>query len=161
MTDRTDPPGRDRESAAGAGSSDDGVIDAVSGGERRPSQPDTDDGSGIQRYFSPRAFLIVFVLLAALGHAGATFVPVVGGLIGIFAGAFAVGLASERRRYGETATAGGVLGGVGVVLENVSLAILTGSFVPLVAIGALLGAVVAAAGAYFGRDLRDGVMREV
>lgn len=112
--------------------------------------------------FSPRAFLAaLFVTVGGL-FAASTFVPLPGaGLLGVFAATFLFGLAVSDRRYAETALAGAVATAGGTFLDVAVVAVLGGVGVPLVAAAGVLGAAVAAVGTYFGRDLRDGLTRDV
>jgi len=84
----------------------------------------------------------------------------VGNLLGIALGAFLYGVAASRRHYTESTLAGVAVGGVLALLGNLVLS-LTGIGVPLVAVGAAGGGVAGLVGHYFGRDLRDGLTREV
>lgn len=136
-----DPVGRDAE----------GALDAPAGR--------TDETRGVRRWFSPRFFLLSAVLLAVAVVGGST-VPVFGRPLGLFLVSFALGLVSSERRYAEVGLAGVAVGGVGSLLRNAVLT-LTGVGLPLVAVSAAVGGVAALAGVYFGRDLRDGLTREV
>jgi hypothetical protein len=122
------------------------------------------------RAFSPKSFgVLVVLLLAGMFLGGA--VPVVGFVgrfLGLFAVAFAVGLVSSRRRYLEVGLAGALASGLGFVLGT-----LTSVFAPfavqfladygaaVVGVGAGAGVLASLAGHYFGRDLRDGLTREI
>ncbi len=112
------------------------------------------------RYFSPKAYLALVALLGTGLLGGATVLPVAGRLIGMFGVAFLVGLVASKRRYLEVGIAGVSVGGVAAVLNNAVLAAV-GSGQSLVAVGATVGLLAAVAGYYFGRDLRDGLAREV
>jgi hypothetical protein len=91
---------------------------------------------------------------------GALPLGTIGNLIGIFLGAFVYGLGAKTRRYLELTVAGAVAGGGWALLSNLIVTLL-GAGVPFLAIGALGGATAAALGHYFGRDLRDGLTREI
>ena len=104
------------------------------------------------------AFLLSSVCLLAFGFAFPLWI--FGELLGLFVGGFAYGLATERRRYAELLLAGAVTGGAWTLLGNIGLALFT-SALPLIATGVVGGGLVAALGHYFGRDLRDGLTREV
>ncbi|RQG98831.1 DUF456 domain-containing protein [Natrarchaeobius oligotrophus] len=113
-------------------------------------------------YFSPKGFLAL-VLLAGVGlFAGQTVLPIggVGRFVGLFAVAFAVGLVTSKRRYLEFSAAGVSTGVATTLLFEFPLAV-AGSARALVAMGAVAGLVAALAGYYFGRDLRDGLVRDV
>jgi len=116
----------------------------------------------LSRVFAPRAFLVaLFVAVAGL-VAGTAVVPLPGaGLLGLFVGLFLVGLGAEHRRYLESALAGGVTFGAAALLQYVVIAALGGLGAPLAVVAGGLGAVVGAVGHYFGRDLRDGLTREL
>lgn len=140
---------RDRESKSGSGS------ERSTGGfrSRLPSP------SGI---FSPRGFLVALVLTVG-GFLVGGMVPLVGGLtglLGIFAAGFVLGLLG-RRRYLELALAGAMTGGVGFLLGRLVLSVVAGFALPLTAVGATVGLFAAILGHYFGRDLNDGLTRDV
>lgn len=84
-----------------------------------------------------------------------------GGMIGIFAGALLLGVVSGERRYLELTVSGAVAAAVSIVLGRLVFSALVGIAVPLAAVGAGGGAVAALLGHYFGRDIRDGLTREV
>lgn len=118
-----------------------------------------DETGSVRRWFSPRFFLLSAVLLA-VALVGGTTIPVFGRPLGLFVVAFALGLVSEERRYAEVGLAGVAVGGVGSLLRNAVLT-LTGVGLPLVAVSAVVGGLAALVGVYFGRDLRDGLTREI
>lgn len=122
----------------------------------------TDDGGGIRarigRYFSGRWFLGALVAMVLFAGVGRTFVPIVGGPVGLAAGAFLVGLVSGDRRYLETVVAGVALGALAAVAGSVTIAFATGTLLRVAAIGAGGGLVVSLVGYYFGRDLRGGLV---
>lgn len=115
------------------------------------------------RYFSPKEYLALVLLLSASFLAGATVSPVGGrliGMIGMFIAAFAVGLVASKRRYLEMTVAGGSVGGVAAIL-NYAVIAAVGSGERLVAVGAAIGLLASVVGYYFGRDLRDGLSKDV
>ncbi|SER70536.1 hypothetical protein [Natrinema salaciae] len=112
------------------------------------------------RYFSPKAYFALVLVLGAGLLAGATALPFGGRLVGMFATAFVVGLLASKRRYLEIATAGVSVGGVAAVLNYTVLAV-AGSGQAVVAVGATVGLLASVVGYYFGRDLRDGLSRDV
>ena len=118
-----------------------------------------DETGGVRRWFSPRFFLLSAVLLAVALVGGST-IPVFGRPLGLFVVAFALGLVSDKRRYAEVGLAGVAVGGVGSLLRNAVLT-LTGVGLPLVAVSAVVGGLATLAGVYFGRDLRDGLTRDI
>ena len=112
--------------------------------------------------FSPRVFLAALVL-TAIGVSLGRFVPLVGGLlgfVGVFFVAFALGVVSEQRHYTEAGLAGALVASGWSVLGSFTL-VLVGVGLPLVAASAGLGLLCGLLGHYFGRDLRDGLTREL
>jgi len=115
---------------------------------------------------SGRSVLLTFgtVLVSVLL---ASSVPLLGGVfgapVGIFAGAFALGLASGARRYLEFALAGALVSGLGAFQGSLfRIAVFSDvGFAPVFAIAAGFGLVVALLGHYFGRDLRDGLTSSI
>ncbi|QLG50383.1 DUF456 domain-containing protein [Natrinema halophilum] len=112
------------------------------------------------RYFSPKVFLALVLTLGIGLVAGATVLPFGGRVIGMFVGAFAAGLIGSNRQYLEISAAGVSVGGVAAVLSHTMLAV-AGSGQTLVAVGATAGLFAAVGGYYFGRDLRDGLSRDI
>ena len=118
--------------------------------------------------FSLRVFVGMLVLALGVGLLGG-FVPVplisgFAGLIGVFAAAFVVGLASAERHYVESGLAGAAAAGVILVLSNLSVVFLAAfrDIVPEVGvIGAGAGLLAALVGHYFGRDLREGLTADL
>jgi len=145
---------------------DDDFSDDLLGGsdaERGPAT-DADDESRLSGYFSPKAFLGALVGLAILAGVGRSVVPVVsgiGGLLGAFAGAFFVGLVSSKRRYAETGVAGALLGAISAIPGFIAFGLGLQSVATIAAIGGAVGLIVALLGVYFGRDLRDGLSRDI
>lgn len=116
------------------------------------------------RVFSPRFLLVALVVLGVGVMLGRILVPIpggVGGVAGVFAGAFLLGLRGGRRRYLEIGAAGAGIAGVTALLEFFVLSVLAGIGLPLVAIGTGVGALAGILGLYFGRDLRDGLTRSL
>ncbi|ELZ07543.1 hypothetical protein [Natrialba aegyptia] len=111
-----------------------------------------------RKYFSPKAFLALVVTLGAGLFAGDAVIPIAGQMIGIFATAFLVGLITSKRRYLELTAAGASAGAI-TSLDPVYVALGAGR--TLIAIGVAMGLVASVAGYYFGRDLRDGLSRDV
>ena len=156
MTERTDQLTRSSDDVSVDEPID--AADASAGGLDAAAQRGDETGSARQ-WFSPRFFLLSAVLLAVALVGGST-VPVFGRPLGLFVVAFALGLVSSERRYAEVGLAGVAVGGVGSLLRNAVLT-LTGVGLPLVAVSAVIGGVAALAGVYFGRDLRDGLTRDI
>lgn len=118
--------------------------------------------SPLSGLFSLQAFLVILVLsLTAMLLVG-TVLPLGGiaGLLGIALVGFAFGVAREEGRYLEILLAGAIASGVGSFLDYLVLT-LAGIGVPLVALGTAAGAFAGAIGHYFGRDLRNGLTRDV
>lgn len=106
------------------------------------------------------AFVVVLVSMFAAGM-----IPLIGmfsGFLGVFAGAFALGLVSGKSRYIEFALAGAAVAGLSALQGVFRLAILSDiGLAPFAAFGAGTGLLAAVLGHYFGRDLRDGLTRDV
>jgi len=153
MSERTAE--RTRESDANAESADPIATDLAD-----TSTVDEADSGG--SYFSVRALVVAFVAVGA-GMTTGSLIPMIPftAFAGIPVGTFLHGLLDSERRYAETAIAGGLLSGLAVVSSLLPqlLAGLDGT--RLFAIAAVVGAVLAVLGHYFGRDLRDGLTREV
>ena len=116
--------------------------------------------------FNPRTFGYALVLLGVCMFVGSAFVPIpilkeFTGLLGVFAGAFALGLAVERSTVLESAAAGAVVAGLTAVLGHLALSAFGGAGVPLAVFGAGTGLLAGALGAYFGGDLRDGLTADI
>ncbi len=111
-------------------------------------------------YFSPKAFLALVLVIGAGLFAGQLALPIGGRIAGMVGVAFAIGLATSKRRYLEMSSAGVFVGGVSALANHAVLAI-AGSGQTLVAIGAAAGLCACLGGYYFGRDLRDGLRRDV
>jgi hypothetical protein len=119
-------------------------------------------GRRAKRVFSPRAFVAALLLSVGGLVAVDAVVPLPGaGLLGVFAATFLFGLVSERRRYPEATVAGGVTFGASALVGYAVIAALGGVGAPLAAVAGGAGALVGAVGNYFGRDLRDGLTRDV
>ena len=136
-----------------------------------PSSADDDDSSGrLGGRFSAKALLVSLLAVAAgVGVGGA--IPLVGGitsLAGVAAATFVLGILAGESRYLETGLAGGV-----VVGANFALSLLTSAALPIGidffqqyglafgGIGVVVGVGLGLVGHYFGRDLRDGLTREI
>jgi hypothetical protein len=84
----------------------------------------------------------------------------VGNLIGLLVAAFLYGTVASESKYVPMGLAGGAVGGGAAVLGNLTLTLL-GPGIPLAAVGAVGGLFAGVVGHYFGRDLRDGLTREI
>lgn len=120
-----------------------------------PSVP----GLSPSRYFSPRSFLVLTLVLAA-GFVAGGVIPVAGRILGLFAVAFLIGLVTSNRRYLEVTAAGAAVGGTAALFNEIVLVVagVAGMVVP---VGAATGVLACVLGYYFGRDLRDGLFRDV
>lgn len=114
------------------------------------------------KFVSGRALVLslVLVVVGILLVGGALPLGTLGDLFGIVVAAFLYGVAAEARHYVETALAGAVAGGGSALLGNLVLSLL-GAGIPMVALGAVAGALAALLGHYLGRDLRDGLTRDL
>ena len=144
--------------------------DAAGGADAAESQSSSSFAQRLQHraasIFSPRVFLYALVLLGGGLVAGNAFVPLpfldnLAGLLGVFAGAFVLGLAVERSTVLESAAAGAVAAGVTALLGHLALSVVGGMGVPIAAFGAGTGLLAGALGAYFGGDLRDGLTADI
>lgn len=127
------------------------------------------------RAFSLRAFGIALVAIGLGGFLGGSLlgiVPLIGGSIGnalgIVVATFLVGAVGADRRYVETGLAGAGVGTVSALAGLVSVGVLPVGVrflreygVGVAAFGAAVGVVLALIGYYLGRDLRDGLTREI
>lgn len=156
---------RDRQDAVGSGETP--GFESGSESTAEPATGETSDQSrlsgltgrlSVEEYFSPKAFLALLLTIGAGLFAGGAVLPVAGQLIGIFVTAFLIGLVTSRRRYLEL-TAAGVPAGAVTTLDPVYVAL--GSGWTLLGIGAAIGFAASVGGYYFGRDLRDGLVRDI
>ncbi len=123
------------------------------------------------RWFSLTSFVVTLLVLGTGVFLGGM-LPLVGGTIGhavgVFLGAFLLGLVFSTGRYVETG-----IGGAGIGATSALLNVLGIGFLPiglqyvqewglaLLAVGGGIGLAVALLGHYFGRDLRDGLTSDV
>ncbi|MFC7071233.1 hypothetical protein [Halobaculum lipolyticum] len=147
----------------------------------RPSAGDAADGGSRSLLgrspFSAKGFALTLLVLVG-GLVAGSAVPIVGGLaryVGLFVAAFLLGLARSRRAYLETAVAGALAAGGAFFLGTLtSGSVLLGTNllaewgfsatqvgVTLGGVGVTVGVLLSLAGLYFGRDLRDGLTRDV
>jgi hypothetical protein len=143
---------------------DDGAANTDEGQQRtsRAADGDATLRERAERVFSPRAFLVALVL-SVIGVALGGFVPILGAVlrfVGVFAAGFALGAVGEDRHYIEAGLAGALVPGVGTLVSSFAL-VLGGVGLPVIAVAVGLGLLAGLAGHYFGRDLRDGLTREV
>jgi hypothetical protein len=161
------------------GDLDDSLGDDAGGGSDTASEASTSNGrlrgllpslSGVGPSFSPRSFLVVFVASLVGVIAGGS-IPIVGSIgrfLGLFAVAFAVGLIGSRSRYLEVSLAGAVAAGAAFLLGTltsifapIAVQVLADYGVAIVGVGTGAGLLVSIVGHYFGRDLRDGLTRDI
>lgn len=84
----------------------------------------------------------------------------VGNLLGLFVAGFIYGTVTSDGQYLSIGLASGTAAGLMSVLGNLTLTVL-GPGIPIVAVGAVGGFFAGVLGHYFGRDLRDGLTREL
>lgn len=150
--------------------SDERVGESDPGGETVGSHDDDSLTSRIGAVFSLRSFVLSAALIA-VGVVGGGAIPIVGtlgSLGGLFVAAFVVGLVASERRYLETATAGGLIVGASFALSLLSTGVLPVGMrffreygLAFGGVGVGIGVLLAVAGHYFGRDLRDGLTQEI
>lgn len=113
-------------------------------------------------WFSIRTFGVTLLLTVALSLVAGMLIPVVpaSGLVGVFLAGFLLGIAKSDSHYLEVASATLLSGAVTAVLGNL-FAALVGVGIPLMAIGAGASGLAGVIGHYVGRDLKDGLTREI
>jgi hypothetical protein len=120
--------------------------------------------------FSVRTFLLALVLsvVAVVAGGAVPIVGVLGRLAGLFVVAFAIGVLGNERHYLEVGLAGALASGLGFVVGTLTSAffpfavrLLSEYGVAIAGVGAGVGALAALVGHYVGRDLRDGLTREL
>ena len=150
-------------------------VDVTGAPESAPDATETTDGKpplvGTNgRLFSGKATLLA-ILLTGIGMFLGGAIPLIGGIgrfVGLFLAAFLVGLVLSSRRYLETGLVGAgaatvtVLSGfLGAAFLPVSLQVLQDYGVSFAVVAAAVGLTLAVVGHYLGRDLRDGLSRDV
>jgi len=118
--------------------------------------------AGAGRVVSGRALVLALVtsVVGAVLVGGAVPLGTIGTLLGIVVAAFVYGTLTDSSRYFEFAVAGGAVAGVSSLLGNLTLSLL-GPGAPILAVGIVAGALSGILGHYFGRDLRDGLTRDL
>ena len=113
-------------------------------------------------YFSVRALIVAFVAIGG-GMTLGSLIPVIPFTVfaGIPLGSFLHGLLDRERRYVETAVVGGLLAGLAVVTSLLPQVLAGLDGMRLFAIAAAVGLVLSLVGHYFGRDLRNGLTRDI
>lgn len=121
-------------------------------------------GSRIGDVFSVRAFLAALAL-STVGLFASSIVPLlptgISALLGVFAGAFVLGLVASTRRYAESAAAGAGVAAVATLADVLFITLLTGFAPALAVVSGGAGLLAGLVGHYFGRDLRAGLTRDV
>ena len=164
------------EAGAGERSTDDAEPTTDTGrlGKSDASESSESSESGglrtrLGRVFSPRAFLAA-LLLSVGGFALGQSVPILGalplvgqflGFLGVLLAGFVLGLGAKRRRYLEGALGGATAAGLAFVANALLFTFVSDVGLQFAAVGAGVGAVAALVGVYFGRDLRNGLTRDV
>lgn len=118
--------------------------------------------SRVSSWFSTGSFLLaaalsvigVFVLGGLLPFGG------IGDLFGIAIASFGYGLLSDESHYLENGVAAALVAGTWSLVGNLVVTLL-GLGLPVVALGFAGGGIAGIVGHYFGRDLRDGLTRDV
>jgi hypothetical protein len=145
---------------------EDGDVDIPEGGleESTPSESGSRirDRAGQRLGLSKRGivFSAVVALVGVVLFGSLIPFGLVGNLLGLFVAGFIYGTVASDSRYLSVGLAGTVAGGLVSVLGNLTLTLL-GPGVPIVAVGAVGGLVAGVLGHYFGRDLRDGLTRDL
>jgi len=85
---------------------------------------------------------------------------VIGNLAGLFVAAFGYGAISGDGQYLSIGLASAVAGGITAVVGNLTVTLL-GPGIPIAAVGLVGGLFAGLLGHYFGRDLRDGLTRDL
>ena len=113
--------------------------------------------------FSPSSFVLQLAGALVGAFVVGNLVPLlpfaIAAFLGILLTAGVMGTLSSRPRYVEAAVAGGASGALALFLGSIGLSVVTGGMVPVV--GAAAGALTSLVGFYAGRDLRDGVTRDL
>ncbi|KAB1198537.1 MULTISPECIES: hypothetical protein [Haloferax] len=135
--------------------------------EPTPQKQSKRGGGRLSGVFSARAFLIALVLsIGGLLVGGA--IPIVG-FIGRFAGiaaaGFLMGLVGSKRRYVEVGLAGAIASGFAFVLSTLfsifAIPLLAEYGLAIAGVGVVSGVLAGLVGHYFGRDLKDGLTRDL
>ncbi|SFR55614.1 hypothetical protein [Halogeometricum limi] len=145
-------------------------LDSDEDGDAVSSPRDGSSNGG--RLFSPKRFVGVFVaaLLASFLGGAIPLVGFVGRFLALFVVGFAVGALSHERRYLEVGLAGGLVSGLLLALSTLTSALALAPFalrlvteygLAIAGVGVGVGFLVSVVGHYFGRDLRDGLTREI
>jgi hypothetical protein len=140
-----------------------GSIDAdedATASERRGLRGRVRERAGAVVSVKSLALALVLVVGGVFLIGGIVGLGTLGDLLGILVGTFLLGVGSDSRRYAESALAGTLAGGTSAFLGNLVLSLI-GVGLPVVFLGAVAGGLAGAFGHYLGRDLRDGLTREI
>jgi len=133
----------------------------------RTATTETDAGvSGRMRGRVDDAFSLSSFALNAIGALVGTFViggavPLgpLSGIVGVFLALFAISLVSRDSRYVEAGLSGVLSGVLTTLLTTITLSVISGGLLPVA--GGVVGGFVAVLAHYAGRDLRDGLTRDL
>lgn len=126
------------------------------------TQSEDEDSGSIRDTVSLRWLLIGAIALGGPALLVNALVPVVGGPVGVFIGAFVVGILGIRRGYVLAGVFGVLLGVTAAVVDPRLLSLAESTRVlQLAAVGGGGGLLVSLLGVYFGRDLRSGLTRDI
>jgi len=138
----------------------DGVIDDTETPESGGLRDRVSERAGSILSTRNLAVSLVVALVGILILGGILPFGTVGNLLGLFIAAFLYGTVASESQYLPMGLAGGAAGGVMAALGNLTLTLL-GPGIPIVAVGTIGGLFAGVLGHYFGRDLRDGLTREI
>lgn len=133
--------------------------------DRLGEESDTQSSPGIRdrirSRLSIRSLVVTALALGVPAAIASSFVPLIGGPLGLVGGAFLLGAVAPSRSYTEVGSVGAILGAFGALAGDLTFAVAADAIITLAVVGALAGSVIAVLGLYFGRDLRDGLTREI
>lgn len=167
MAERTEERTRDTDAQSGSdlgidvGETESAETD-VAVGESHTTESTVGDSDTGGSYFSLRALLFAFGAVGG-GMVLGGLIPLVPftELLGVLLGGFVYGLLASERRYLELGLAGGISGGATAVLSLLPQLAAGLNGTRLFAIAGGVGLVLALVGHYFGRDLRDGLTKDI
>lgn len=159
----TSDPGSTGSTSGGRTDAGTGAAESSGPGLRSRLRPSIGVPNPLGGLPSARSLALTLVFVVGAMFLGGGFLPLgdVGSVIGIAVAGFVLGLLSGKARYVELAVSGALAAAVSVVLGRLFLSAVANLAVPLAAVGAGSGLVAAVLGHYFGRDLRDGLTRDV
>lgn len=148
------------------GGFDTAVPDFGADSDRTTASTEADGDTGglrgrVDGVFSLPAFAIQ--LLGALAGifviGGAVPFGPLSGVFGILVALFGLGVVATDSRYVEAGVAGTLVGALTTVFTSITLSVVSGGLLPVA--GGLAGGAAALLGHYLGRDLRDGLTRDL